>query len=671
METKAYGIQSPESLAKEYGGNKQKIAKAVQLGILDPTAAVLAGMFIDRVRNAAQEEQGPQTTVAQQVLGGPPPAPPQGPPQAGLQAAAPAPMRMAYGGQVGVSNNQVPAPAMERGLDGIPIPDNMFDYAGGGMVAFGSGGGPKEKWIESARKVNPTLSYDELSNYYDANIANTPGENLPPSKVNPQGTPLSPRPRAFTSQLPSAQMPLGGGAGQGVFALPSQDSSTRTAGLMSLPGAQGQGAYLGRPLDTALAPDKNITPEMKKFLERKASDLASMFEQNRNVMTAPPGADATGRPNIDPFAAAKQNVLGKESSGAGGVGGPSFAPRSPEDILRSIQGEPRAETAEQYGRRVGQLNVDSAGFAKPEPTLTIKQAMERAKEADKEAGVDPEFFKKLQNRIDTMRGEAETDKTQAANMRLLEAGLNILGGTSPFALVNIGKGASEAVKGFGQDLKEYQKARRELDKAAIELQTSEQNAARTQSAKALDMVDKSQTRFENATNKVAEAKINATNSATNAFINQEQIQSGERRTAAEISSRDRQVAAQLEQSNRQIAESRAARLEAAGLAADQKFVEGLTKAEQGATKPYDDRIKVIETALSNPTASLTPNFIKEQQDKIDDLIGKRAAAANLAREKYIDARKTGRPLQNNAAQNNAAFYVPLISAADKIAGVRK
>ncbi|NDF52505.1 MAG: hypothetical protein EB116_20925, partial [Betaproteobacteria bacterium] len=74
METKAFGIQSPEALAKEYGGNKQKIAKAVQLGILDPTAAVLAGMFIDRIRNAAKEEQMQQSTVAQQVLGGQPPA---------------------------------------------------------------------------------------------------------------------------------------------------------------------------------------------------------------------------------------------------------------------------------------------------------------------------------------------------------------------------------------------------------------------------------------------------------------------------------------------------------------------------------------------------------------------------------------------------------------------
>ena len=104
------------------------------------------------VRNLSIQEQVQQSTVAQQVLGGQPPAPPQGPPpgppqgpppQAGLQAAAPPPMRMAYGGQVGISNNQVPSPAMERGLDGIPIPDNMFDYAGGGMVAFGDGGDVK------------------------------------------------------------------------------------------------------------------------------------------------------------------------------------------------------------------------------------------------------------------------------------------------------------------------------------------------------------------------------------------------------------------------------------------------------------------------------------------------------------------------------------------------
>jgi len=76
MESKPYTLQSPEQIAKDYGGNKQKIAEAMQLGIVDPTAGTMAGMFIDRMRAAAQAEQAPQQTVAQQVFA--PPAPPAG-----------------------------------------------------------------------------------------------------------------------------------------------------------------------------------------------------------------------------------------------------------------------------------------------------------------------------------------------------------------------------------------------------------------------------------------------------------------------------------------------------------------------------------------------------------------------------------------------------------------
>ena len=74
METKPFTMQSPEQIAKDYGGNKQKIAEAMQMGILDPTAGTLAGMFIDRMRSAAQTEAAPQQTVAEQVFA--PPAPP-------------------------------------------------------------------------------------------------------------------------------------------------------------------------------------------------------------------------------------------------------------------------------------------------------------------------------------------------------------------------------------------------------------------------------------------------------------------------------------------------------------------------------------------------------------------------------------------------------------------
>lgn len=154
METKPYSLQSPEQIAKDYGGNKQKIAEAMQMGIIDPTAGTMAGMFIDRMRSAAQLEAAPQQSVAEQVF-----APPQMPAGLGAtpQAAAMAPQMPPMGAPAG---DMMPAPPMGEmqqpemgmaagGLTTLPIPDGMFDeptnggfddgYAGGGLVAFAAG----------------------------------------------------------------------------------------------------------------------------------------------------------------------------------------------------------------------------------------------------------------------------------------------------------------------------------------------------------------------------------------------------------------------------------------------------------------------------------------------------------------------------------------------------
>ena len=182
METKPYRIQSPEDIAKDYGGNKQKIAQAMQLGVVDPTAGVLAGMFIDRMRSAQVQEQAPQLSVAQQVMGGAPSAPPlagglgatlpAAPPMAPDMGMAPpmeapmpeeAPMGMAAGGMF-------EAPYMkDGGLSELPIPDGMFDenrdggYAHGGIVAFADagearvGGGFGDYIEQMVRKLDPNI----------------------------------------------------------------------------------------------------------------------------------------------------------------------------------------------------------------------------------------------------------------------------------------------------------------------------------------------------------------------------------------------------------------------------------------------------------------------------------------------------------------------------------
>ena len=144
METKPYSLQSPEEIAKEYGGNKQKIARATQVGLLDPIAAVMAGMFIDRMRSAQTEEQAPARTVAQDILA-PQPMPQQ---MGGQMPPQPTPQQMGgqMGGQMGEQMPPQPMPQQAQqsaGLEGLPVPDQMFDpasMASGGLVAFNEGG---------------------------------------------------------------------------------------------------------------------------------------------------------------------------------------------------------------------------------------------------------------------------------------------------------------------------------------------------------------------------------------------------------------------------------------------------------------------------------------------------------------------------------------------------
>tara|TARA_R110000787_G_scaffold55531_2_gene128250 strand:- start:7309 stop:9276 length:1968 start_codon:yes stop_codon:yes gene_type:complete len=72
---KPYILKQPvQEIVENSGGNKQKIAQQAQMGLIDPTAAVLAGMYIDRIREAEAAEKEQATTVAEQVFT-PKPAP--------------------------------------------------------------------------------------------------------------------------------------------------------------------------------------------------------------------------------------------------------------------------------------------------------------------------------------------------------------------------------------------------------------------------------------------------------------------------------------------------------------------------------------------------------------------------------------------------------------------
>lgn len=106
------GIHEIQSLATKY--SKAQLAQMAQMGTIDPTKAVMAGMMIDRI--SKQNIEPPKSTVAQDVMA--PPAP-QAP-------------------QMGMPQGQ-PQQAPSAGVSGIPAP-NMESMAGGGIVAFAEGG---------------------------------------------------------------------------------------------------------------------------------------------------------------------------------------------------------------------------------------------------------------------------------------------------------------------------------------------------------------------------------------------------------------------------------------------------------------------------------------------------------------------------------------------------
>jgi hypothetical protein len=129
-------IDEVRELATKY--SKPELQRMVQMGVVEPQKAVMAGMMIDRIAKSAMSP--PQTTVAQDVLGmAPTAAQGQIPPEA-MQGQAPQmpPQMAAHGGIMGMLPHS----------DGVAaLHSNIPDYAGGGIIAFADRGAVKDPYV--------------------------------------------------------------------------------------------------------------------------------------------------------------------------------------------------------------------------------------------------------------------------------------------------------------------------------------------------------------------------------------------------------------------------------------------------------------------------------------------------------------------------------------------
>lgn len=110
-------IDEIRELATKY--SKPDLARMVQMGMIEPQKALMAGMMIDRIAKSAMAP--PQTTVAEDVLAAPTTA--QGQIPQGVMGAP-------------------GAPEPSAGVAGLP--SGLQNMAGGGIVAFADGGKPED-----------------------------------------------------------------------------------------------------------------------------------------------------------------------------------------------------------------------------------------------------------------------------------------------------------------------------------------------------------------------------------------------------------------------------------------------------------------------------------------------------------------------------------------------
>ena len=99
-------------------------------------------------------------------------------------------------------------------------------------------------------------------------------------------------------------------------------------------------------------------------------------------------------------------------------------------------------------------------------TPDINDYKEDQKFYEEQFGVTPaeKYYQTEREALQKERDSYQTDRRDAINMGMIEAGLNIMGGTSQYTFENIGKGAAPVVSKVASDLKSIKKEQRLLDK---------------------------------------------------------------------------------------------------------------------------------------------------------------------------------------------------------------
>lgn len=356
---------------------------------------------------------------------------------------------------------QVMQPRMEQGIAAIPADVDVPEYAGGGIVAFDDGG-PVQHFQNQGMVQSPAARRG-FTMFDVQNIGPTVQSSF--ESMFPKEDVEAVRLREQIRQL------LGGRGGPyGVFKPQTDVEFARNRELaqrlntMSL-------QELKQALNNLSATGSTTTPVVS---EGPMGGKQGTIQEIRQADIEKGGVNSPAAPAMTP------PYIPRNMQMADITPPPVQIPGLPALNFREIGNQALATTQRIMGER-------------PE-VPSRAEALYETRETLKAAGYDFDLFKKQIDEINKQKDDLKLSRKEAANLRLLEAGLGIMGGESPYAFVNIGKGASPAAKGFAEDLKDLKKLERDSEKNIRELKVAQNQVAAGLGEKAENRLIKAQER---------------------------------------------------------------------------------------------------------------------------------------------------------------------------------
>jgi hypothetical protein len=263
--------------------------------------------------------------------------------------------------------------------------------------------------------------------------------------------------------------------------------------------ATSRGSLMGPSLMLA-TPDLNVGEEEYLAVIKKLANMgypAEMIEamSPEQRVAAAQGKLPTGQ--ADTGGVPTQTLAQIEAPQAAppeGAPAPGGGPAAPTGGIADLAAA-QARVDQPIGQTYAQMqqtarDITGQIVSDAEPNKKASEVMEDYNKTLKAAGFDFGLMSKQMGELAKEKEELKQDRKEATNLRLLEAGLGILGGESPYAFVNIGKGATPALQGLAKDLKEIKKTSRALDKETMQLQLMQNQMAEGRGKFTFDALEK-------------------------------------------------------------------------------------------------------------------------------------------------------------------------------------